>query len=256
MLDNYAALESSGETAIGLFNAETGRNFAVLMTPGFRFDDVQHEKWLAAELESALETIKVLEDDNALLDIIDAQNDVLQSRVTVDEVEGIVVGDTVEFIGLSRVLRGTVETDPNPTLYIRTPTNEFGNGWRRKPEDVVKVINEVGSWDAGNTYTTLTPEVENLQNGGTDGCNGSGSKMNWSESSEPDSTSEYNREDLQRRISNQRKQIKLLQRQKDDADAMSKDQERYTDYWYRIWEADREILDHYGIKATSLENFR
>lgn len=80
MLDNYAALESSGETAIGLFNAETGRNFAVLMTPGFRFDDVQREKLLAAELESALETIKILQEDNALLDIIDAQNDVLMGR--------------------------------------------------------------------------------------------------------------------------------------------------------------------------------
>jgi hypothetical protein len=56
------------------------------------------------------------------------------------DTQTIEVGDIVEFIGFGdRVLRGTVEADPNPRLYIRTPTNEFGNGWHRKPEDVTKV---------------------------------------------------------------------------------------------------------------------
>ena len=245
MLDELAA---EGKSSIGLINAETGRSFGVLMTTERRREDVQHEKRLAAELESALETIKILEEDNALLDIIDAQNDVLQGRVVVDEVSSWVAGNThTSFI--------------HPEI---APESNCCDG----------VLGVIDSF----LHTVLTPEVENFQNGepgieemtlndvrksfGQLPVDG-GDEVKFSEfrdvlvrEDEPDSTSEYNREDLQRRISNQRKQIKLLQRQKDDADAMFKDQERYADYLYRLWKADRDILDHYGIKATSLENFR
>ena len=65
---------------IDLKNSETGRIFATFIRP-----DVLNN--LEAALEDAHETISILGNGNALLDLIDAQNEVIMGRVAVDEME-------------------------------------------------------------------------------------------------------------------------------------------------------------------------
>lgn len=77
-----------GATNLTLYNAETGRAFAALMAPETYHHVVEYIRDLESALEEiqgllfdAEEQIEILENDNALLDIIDAQNEVLQGRV-------------------------------------------------------------------------------------------------------------------------------------------------------------------------------
>ena len=78
--------ELAGMDMIDFQNAETGRVFAVVLTPA-AFERVSdYIDALDAELNEAMDTIARLEDDHQLLAIIDAQNEVLMGRVAVDEV--------------------------------------------------------------------------------------------------------------------------------------------------------------------------
>jgi uncharacterized coiled-coil protein SlyX len=76
--------------AIDFINAETRRTFAVMIDPD-RLDD------LLAQLDAANETIATLEDDNALLALIDAQNDVLMGRAYPTEAVPALEFDGVPF---------------------------------------------------------------------------------------------------------------------------------------------------------------
>jgi len=67
-------------------NAETGRVFGVFFPPDHFDSLLAHLEYLEDELDSANATISALEDESTLLGIIDAQNDVLQGRVTVAEI--------------------------------------------------------------------------------------------------------------------------------------------------------------------------
>jgi len=192
-LDNEVFV--NGVTNTAMINAETGRVFAVVLTPQQRADDVAREKALVSDLADALATIATLEDDNVLLDLIDAQNELLQSLFRAEKVEEAEACAHREE-DRSDGVRGTVEAFEH-------------------------------------TRFTTTPEVENFQNGepGIEEC---------------DSSSEYNREDLQRRISNQRKQINLVQRQKDDAE------DRATQWMVRCIAA-WATLENYGIDLPTVE---
>ena len=64
----------AGGAAIDFINAETWRKFATFIAPEV-LDD------LLAQLDSANETIAMLEDEGTLLALIDAQNDVLMGRL-------------------------------------------------------------------------------------------------------------------------------------------------------------------------------
>lgn len=66
---------------IQFHNEDTGRVFAVLTRPETYEEIIAEMQGLGAELKDAMETITILEDDNALLALIDAQNDVLMERV-------------------------------------------------------------------------------------------------------------------------------------------------------------------------------
>jgi hypothetical protein len=88
-LEKFLDQEGIGSgRSINFQNAETGRVFAIFVSPDTfeAMESVINEQ--DKELELAQEIIDYLEDGNGLLDIIDAQNDVLQGRVIVDEVEG------------------------------------------------------------------------------------------------------------------------------------------------------------------------
>lgn len=89
-----------GTESISMQNAETGRVFAVLLRP---------ENWdklfklnleLAQELDRAQEAIDILEDDNALLALIDAQNDVLMGRSEPEPTEDSKFFDPQWFVGV------------------------------------------------------------------------------------------------------------------------------------------------------------
>jgi hypothetical protein len=87
-LEKFLDQEGIGSgRSINFQNAETGRVFAIFVSPDTfeAMESVINEQ--DKELELAQEIIDYLEDGNGLLDIIDAQNDVLQGRVIVDEVE-------------------------------------------------------------------------------------------------------------------------------------------------------------------------
>ena len=73
------------DSGILLANADTQRTFGLLLSIDTweALVEVDHAK--SDALDDALATIEVLEDDNALLDIIDGLNDVLQGRVIWDE---------------------------------------------------------------------------------------------------------------------------------------------------------------------------
>jgi hypothetical protein len=88
-----------GRPVVHFKNAETGRVFAVFMTPEQLQEILAEGSRIEIDLDAALETIGVLEDDNALLDIIDGFNDVLQGRVSFDEVTRFVNGEGLDAVG-------------------------------------------------------------------------------------------------------------------------------------------------------------
>lgn len=84
--------EMTGSRSITFINAETGRNFATFISPE-SFEAFLRER---AEMQEALreahgllseaaKQIEFLEDDNAMLDLIDLQNEVIQGRAIMDE---------------------------------------------------------------------------------------------------------------------------------------------------------------------------
>lgn len=73
-----------GKELLDFKNAETGRVFAVFLTPAALQKVSDYIDAQEAELNEALDTIEVLEDIVALLDIIDSQNEVLMGRVSVE----------------------------------------------------------------------------------------------------------------------------------------------------------------------------
>lgn len=86
-LEKFVDEEGQGKKVIDFYNAETRRHFATVVSPEHFEALLDQNRELDQLLREAMNTIEVLEDDNALLGIIDAMNEVLQGRANADEAE-------------------------------------------------------------------------------------------------------------------------------------------------------------------------
>jgi hypothetical protein len=84
----------ANKKVIDFYNAETGRVFATVISPTAYRELVSGVNQLEADFADALATIALLEDYNALLGLIDAQNDVIMGWST-DKQNDEEIGDGV-----------------------------------------------------------------------------------------------------------------------------------------------------------------
>jgi len=106
--------------SVDFMNAETGRVFAVFLSPDSRRELTKERDALLDQLTAANVTLEILEDDNALLALIDAQNNVLMGRATT----GDEVSEFDPYAAMGEILGGDdfdlpPDEDPDMTVVLK-----------------------------------------------------------------------------------------------------------------------------------------